>query len=580
MRIFLILIPLFLFSFNSTSIIKKIKKERLFNSFEWKALLHYYNGEFQIKDKNFYMDNQPSLKMEMINLIKTYKKNPKVLCKFPARIYFLHKKLHIPYNPTICKSLNIYLKKAPMEKLYLVYVSENVKYPTSIMGHTFFKIEGKDKNYKLHSHAISFYTLINSYNPLVLLYENIFSGMQGIYSLQPYNIIISNYIFKEDRNIWEYELNLDKFHKKLIYLHFWELKNIKIKYYFSSFNCSTLTYQILGIGNKNLFNLYPNYIWMTPLENVKSIYKTKLVKKANLIPSNNWYIRMLEEYLNKKEINQVLNILNKKKFNNIPKLSPIQKELLISSAILYYKKNRLLYKELIKIEKIKNNIKIDLSHYKLPQKIPPERQFSIDYMLNNNHKNYLKLSFLPASHTIYDNNKQYFTENELKLFYTSFLINKKHIILNDFTIYGIKALIPFDKIVKNLSYQAKISIEQIPNNNLKKKLFLNINGGIGISYKLKTNILFAIIPNTSLIYRKKLSLMPIISSYLSFYTKYNGKFILKYDRNYFKIKHLYEHLKITQNFFIKNFTPYLEINFYKKKNNILKNITIGYKYLF
>jgi hypothetical protein len=107
-----------------------------------------------------------------------------------------------------------------------------------------------------------------------LIYQNTISGMKGMFALQPYTKVKQNYTQKENRNLWEYELVLSEYERKLIYYHVWELKDINMKYYFTSYNCSTVIYNILSLANPKIYN--DKKIWITPLDSVKFLYKYNL----------------------------------------------------------------------------------------------------------------------------------------------------------------------------------------------------------------------------------------------------------------------------------------------------------------
>jgi hypothetical protein len=74
-----------------------------------------------------------------------------------------------------------------------------------MMGHTFFKLSGKNDNQKVEN-SVSFFTVINSLNIPMLILDSTIFGMKGYFILSPYKKQISTYINKEERNIWEYKL--------------------------------------------------------------------------------------------------------------------------------------------------------------------------------------------------------------------------------------------------------------------------------------------------------------------------------------------------------------------------------------
>ena len=355
--LFIFFFPFLLYSYNynQSKIINLAIQNNLYQNITFKNLLFYRNGEFYIKDNQFYLSNKRNLKSELISDIKGFFKNKNQFkninnhpqCRFPARFFFLKKELNISDKifPKIkCQSFQEYKNKAPADKIYMVFASANLKDPSSMMGHTFFKFEGKNYKNKIVTHAVSFYTFINSMNPFKLLYENIFPGMDGFFVLNPYKNVLYNYLENENRNIWEYKLNLTNYQKKFIYYHIWELKDIKMRYYFTSFNCSTVDLFIVSIIKPSLLNDYKYYI--TPLDLMKIMKKNNLLRQGKLLPSDEWFIKLIESQLSFTTIYKIKNYVQD---GNVKKLSKFKKfyaKLLIEVYSLYLEKQNKISKKI------------------------------------------------------------------------------------------------------------------------------------------------------------------------------------------------------------------------------------------
>ncbi|MCB4776008.1 MAG: DUF4105 domain-containing protein [Sulfurovum sp.] len=526
----------------STETMLLINKNKLYEKNEWKVLLHYDNG-FKVNDKKFLISDSPSLKNELVATIKAFYDLPSNYeninnhpqCKFPARFLFITQELNLSKNefPKVnCPNFQIYTQKAPADKISLVYGSENVKNPASMMGHVFLKFSGKnDKNIQVE-HAIAFYTVIENANPLSLIYQNTISGMKGLFALQPYRNIKKNYTEKENRNLWEYQLSLSDYRKKLIYYHVWELKDIDIKYYFTSYNCSTVIYNMLSLAEPKIYN--DKKIWITPLDSVKYLYKYDLIKKAKLYPSNSWLTKMLED-------------------TNI---------------------------DVNDTEQLQNKI-IDISRYKSPNKIPSERQLNIGYV-NLNKKEYTKLSFLPASHLLNDYNREYFGESELKIASLSILVNDKNIELQDFTLYGMKSYMPYTSPTQDLSYQFELAIKKEYAKNEKYLDTFKMDIGIGLDFLLFNDINAFVMLNSGIGYNRDDSLHLFFNPQTGFmiYEIFNMKSLIYCQPYFISTKHVYDKFTLEQNIFIhKKYTLYFNLEKINKQEDYL-NYNFGIKYLF
>ena len=472
-----------------------VEKNKLYESSTWKSLLHYRNNKPSINEKEFLLSNNNfSLKNELIATIKKIQSDKNYICKFPARYEWLKKDLaNLNINLSdydSCEEFNIYLKKTNADSLDLVFASENVKNPSSMMGHVFFKINGNYQN-KERMNSVSFFTVINHFNIPLLIYESTLSGMKGYFILSPYKKQISTYINKEERNIWEYKLKLTPDQQKLIYYHFWELKDIDMTYYFTGFNCATMIDDILSLTKDNYMN--ENSLWITPKDVIKNAEKNDLIEKTNMIPSIEWKLNMLAENIDSTKINKILNILEKKNFKELKSFEEnLEKEFILTYAqYLFLNENSINNEEylyIINIVELKENFLIDIKKYKNPLKTFDDSQISMSYLKNEN-ENSLGLSFLGASNTIFDDNREYFSETSLKIGEINLLLDKDNIHVNSINIYDMKSLIPWNNITKEFSKEFRFSYEKHYDNNLDEINVLNISGGVGLSHKIHNDVL-------------------------------------------------------------------------------------------
>lgn len=539
---FLCLIPILLYASQEDTVIRATQN-KLYKKNEWKALLHY-DDDFKVTDKKFLIsDEEHSLKNELIATIQAFydlpshykNENNHAQCKFPARFLFITHELNISKDefPKVhCQDLQIYKEKAPADSISLIYASENVKSPSSMMGHVFLKFSGKNYKNREVDHAITFYTVIESINPLKLIYQNTISGMRGMFALQPYEKIKENYIHKENRNLWEYKLSLSGYEKKLIYYHTWELKGINMKYYFTSYNCSTVIYNMLSLANPKIYD--DKKLWTTPLDTVKFLYKYNLIKEARLFPSDIWLVKMLED-------------------TDI---------------------------DLNSIKSVKKRI-FDISKYKSPNKIPNERQFSVGYK-NLDKEQYMKLSFLPASHLINDYNREYFGESELKIGYLSILANKNKMKLDEFTLYKMKSYMPYNNLTNDMSYQFELSVKQEYTRKKKDTTTFKIDSGIGIDFLVFNDINIFTLLNGGLGYSRYDNFHFLFNPQMgmTIYEVFDMKSLFYYQPYFINKEYVYNKFVFQHNIFIdNNFTFYFNLEKVQMNQNLI-NYEFGMKYIF
>lgn len=534
--ILLIIFPTIIYS-SELNILNLAKERNLYEKVEWKSLLHFKDG-LNIKDKKFILSlDDFSLENEMKKTIqgffydeKYYKNiNEHPQCRFPARFLFIKNELNLKDDtfPKInCFDFEIYKAKAPADKIFIVYASENVKNPSSMMGHTFLKFEGINDNGDKKQHSLSFYTTIETANIFKLFYENTISGMQGFFILRPYKETLNRYIDFEKRNVWEFELNLKEYQKELLSYHMWELKDIDLKYYFTKYNCSTILFFSLSLVNNHIYE--DDKIWITPLDITKYLYKYDLKNSSKLIPTENWLNRMVEENFKDKEIDL-------------------------------------------------ENSTIDISKYKSPNNIPDERQISFSYK-NIDKSDFAKISFLPASHLLSGDNREYFGESELKIGYLSLLANKEKLKIDEFTLYGMKSYLPYQKKAKDLSFEFEMSIKRDYDSKMDYSSNTKIIGGIGYDFKLSYDMDFYFLLNGGINYNKEDNLKVVINPKIGFiiYEIFNMKTIFDYEKLYFEKNRIYDRYSLKQNIFIsKNKNIYFNFDKYKSYED-KTNFEVGF----
>mgnify|MGYP005988665811 CR=1 FL=1 len=595
MKIFLLILFVNFLSFaDSSKVIEKALDEKVYNSYVWKSLIHSRNGKPSIKDKSFLLSsNNFSLKNELILNIQSIYTDIEYKCKFPARYNWLTNKyphLRIINNSFQCKNFNEYLTKTNASSLDLIFVSENIKNPSSMMGHIFFKINGF-YNRKKRSNAVSFFTEVNHLNIPVLAYESIIKGMPGYFILRPYEKQISSYINNEERNIWEYRLNLSKEQLTLIYYHLWELKDINLTYFFTGFNCATIIDNILSITSESYYSEKPSF-WTTPKNVINKANRFEIITTTNMIPSLEWTLYMLSDNIGSKQIKNLKMIIDKKNIVYLERLikkkelSKLETEFIENyTKYLFIKKDSIsygTYKNIISLIKEEDKNSIDFSNYKNPINSLDKKQLSIG-SIKKEKENFFELNLLLAGNTISDDNRNYFAENSLKIGNINLLTNESSLFLNRFDFYEIKSYLPINDIIKPLSTEIGISYYS-KFNNLYIKDGLVINAGAGLTNKITPDMFLYYLINSKIYMNKDYSHLTINPKIgLNIYEVLNMKTIIQYEYEYNIIKddYSYHNINFTQSLNIDNkYRIDLDYTLMKNKNKEVDIFGLKLSYFF
>lgn len=249
----------------------------------WEALLHYNGAESVISGgSSFFLspngNTAPDLELE--STMDFLEKNPKAWCVYPARYYLIYGSL--PEDFSVCPDFYEYSRNIGIEKLSVVFASEDETSPISTMGHVFIVLEGKNSRGLTKRHNFGF--VADTEGSASLFWNFLTGSIIGRYTLTPYDDTIYRYISEEHRTLWEYELNLGPDELRMLFLHLYELKTHKISYSFFTNNCATgLNRVIAAVKPEIAYSSATNIV--TPVEYVKHINRQNLTSGIIIRPS-------------------------------------------------------------------------------------------------------------------------------------------------------------------------------------------------------------------------------------------------------------------------------------------------------
>lgn len=303
-----------------------------YESVEWKNLLHYDGAKSVINEEsNFFLSPEGfrNPKAEYLATLKAITEDIEqqenhAVCKYPARFDYILQTLKLKrqdFKLPICKDYQEYRKKVPIDSVSVVFAAESNRSPSSMMGHSFLKLQGVNEN-GIKEHSFSYFAAFNVENSVQFYIDVITTGIDGAYILSPYKSKIDEYLAGEKRSLWEFDINLTAKEIKRLKSHIWELKGHNIKYSLVSHNCNTAVISILKTANFEFetSNIKP---FVTPVEYLKELYGNQKIKKISIEPT---------EYMRKKiHKNGTKNILSA---NNSSRFS-IQYQSMSSDYVLF-----------------------------------------------------------------------------------------------------------------------------------------------------------------------------------------------------------------------------------------------------
>lgn len=460
----------------------------------WAALLHVRQGEPMVRDPAFLLtlpQFSPSAELQAtVALLQG--SDPQALCRFPARYTWLRSQGAVPERSLAhCQELAEFRRRAPMEQVALVFASETLSQPSSMMGHVFLKLGGHDAGGTFREHAISFYTEPVTWNLPRLFWRSLVAGMPGYFTLGPYADQVQGYVEREGRNLWEHPLQLNAAQRELLQAHLMELRPVQFTYYFQRYNCATLVQQVLAVVQPRVLE-QPD-LWTTPKDVVRAAQQAGLLAPAQALSAPRWTLHLLDQALTGDDVAAVQQAVARETLPPASGTDP--RGFLRQQAALALNQQWVssgqrtpeagaAYRQRL-VAAAPADLTLSSNPAFSPAAAPPDAQLSVGLQRRDG-DDALVVAFLPASHRLEDRNDMYFNESALRLFEVALSqsLRGRGARVERATVYAVESLLPRDRFVGGLSGSFKIGHEPQAGGDLKPRGALRVEGGLGLTQRL------------------------------------------------------------------------------------------------
>jgi hypothetical protein len=213
-------------------------------------------------------------------------------CAFIARRSWLDEELRfdrrrLPLAP--CPRFEEWHAALNAERLTLVFASAHINNPSSMYGHTLLRIDahGQDERTRLLAYAVNSAATTAETNGLTFAIQGLIGGYPGTFSLLPYYIKVREYSDLENRDLWEYQLDLEPHEIERVLRHLWELLPAYYQYFFFDENCSYYLNGLLQVARPELELTRPFRWWALPSDTVRVVAQQPgLVARTVYRPAN------------------------------------------------------------------------------------------------------------------------------------------------------------------------------------------------------------------------------------------------------------------------------------------------------
>lgn len=211
-------------------------------------------------------------------------------CRFPARTRWLKAQLQLNDLPTPeCSEYRDWFTDVNPHSTVLVFPAAYLNSPSSMFGHTLLRIDQPDidsHNTALLSYALNFGAFIEGDdNSILYAWRGLMGGYPGLFALVPYREKLSEYNRLENRDLWEYRLNLSEEETARMVEHVWELKQIRFDYFFFDENCSFRLLELLEIARPGIQLTEHFPLTAIPTDTVRAVKDAGLIERIDFRPS-------------------------------------------------------------------------------------------------------------------------------------------------------------------------------------------------------------------------------------------------------------------------------------------------------
>ncbi|MBX3334914.1 MAG: DUF4105 domain-containing protein [Nitrospira sp.] len=304
-----------------TQLINQAEQAKLADQREWHLLLHYRKGLFggyesEQDDPGFFMSangkTDPAAELaatltQFFSAELVGRSKQPAQCAFIARYHWLKEQLNFDptrLQPRACERFDRWYEDFEVEAISLIFPSAFLNNPASMFGHTLFRVDqkGQTEQTRILAYSINFAADVPPGAGLAYPIRGIFGSYKGYFSTIPYYLNVQKYRDIENRDIWEYRLNLTDTQLRRFLMHAWELGNAYFDYFFFKENCSYHILALLDYADPGLHLTDEFMFWTVPADTVRLIVsKPDLVSQITYRPSRGTVIKRKREFLSAEE---------------------------------------------------------------------------------------------------------------------------------------------------------------------------------------------------------------------------------------------------------------------------------------
>lgn len=476
----------------------------------WEVLLHYKKTvtgyESLIDDPKFFLspDGKIDPRKELEATLKAFFQDENLddshpRCRFVARYEWLKKELDIDESrlPSVsCAEFHEAYGKIKPKSAVLVFPSAYINGPASTFGHTLIRIDS-DYQSKLLSYAATYGANADDTNGMLYAFKGIFGYYNGYFAILPYYEKIKEYNDLEQRDIWEYRLNLTEEEVSRMLLHLWELRNIYSYYYFFDENCSYTLLFLFEAARPSLHLTDEFRLWVIPIDTLRAVKDEGMVENAQYRPSKGTRIRHIVSLLDDEAQDSALDIAEQRLLPEDIKGEKKEKTrtLDLAAELIQYRYNKkVLTKEEYQMEflnvlKARSQLGNPEEDYRIQAPLQPEEGHGssrLSFGVGIKDSDFFQeVRYRAAQHELSDPEGGYIEGSEIVFFGVTArnIPTNGGIRLENLDIISLVSISPRDKFFKPISWKVKTGLLQKAMSDGDEELVYQLNPGGGFAFK-------------------------------------------------------------------------------------------------
>ncbi|MEK7269088.1 MAG: DUF4105 domain-containing protein, partial [Nitrospirota bacterium] len=302
-------------------LVRRAGEAKLSDARDWHLLLHYRKNLWggytsEADDPGFFLasNGKTHPRAELEATLAQFFSNELVgrsrqpaQCAFVARYQWLRDKLSFDDRrlpPQRCDRFTACLATLDPQSVTLIFPAAFMNNPASMFGHTLLRIDqtGQTEQTRILAYTINYAADVPPDAGAAYAVLGIAGGYKGYFSTIPYYLKVQEYRDIENRDIWEYRLNLTEGQIRRMLMHAWELGNASFDYYFFKENCAYHILSLLEFAKPELHLTDRFLFWTVPADTVRLIaQQPDLVGEIAYRPSRNTQIRRKRATLSEEE---------------------------------------------------------------------------------------------------------------------------------------------------------------------------------------------------------------------------------------------------------------------------------------